>query len=598
MTTSTPLKFVGNVYSDAAFSSQPRKFFFATQDPKIGVNHFVTTVSHKVRYIGQITDVRIIDAGAGLEKRLTEMVSKDLPDVLVAKGGATKSIRLVEVSVVYVRSEDEENPDAEAPIVGPDYDASVYLASKEHINRVFIGNAKRTFPIGVVEQFGEFMPIHFHTDYVLGRKAGHAVLTGRSGVAAKTSYMTFMINSLLQSAKKQNLKVATIMFNVKDDDLLLLKESDCKSLELTDKERKMYETMGIEPEFSGRVRNFGLANFKSVVKNGMMKVGADFDPQQDVQPLRTQSNGKINLKMTPVFFTKNDIGNDDIAGESTSGAVVSLTDFFFEGLRHDKAGNFSSLCSRVNDQFDKIKREKPSATIREILAELRTFVGSLARSERGSDEKASITPEIAQKMRDYLYRFEKYYGGMVAFDFDCEYPHEKLWSEIKANDVWVFDVAEGHIGEHSRAVMIKYVLNEVKKVLDNRENRKEEERLDAIVICLDEINRYVASGDSDNGFKELMIDIARAWRSKGGILIGAGQILSELDHQFTSNMATKIVGQSDVSELSDKAYGDLPKNLREEAKYLPHGKKIIVHAGWNNVATLIHFPRPLSSIND
>lgn len=197
-------------------------------------------------------------------------------------------------------------------------------------------------------------------------------------------------------------------------------------------------------------------------------------------------------------------------------------------------------------------------------------------------------------MRSYLDRFVSYYGNIVDFSGQYEFDHQKLWDGLKANDVWVIDISPDVVNQHNQTVIIKYILNQVKKVL--QEKRSRANPLDYIIICLDEINRYIPA-DSDNEFKRDIIDIARAWRSKGGILFGAGQMMSEIDPQFVSNIGTKIIGCSDIAETSHTYYKGLPQSTRDGLSRLDPAEKTLVHSGWRGIAGItLKSPRPLNSI--
>ncbi|MGQ9554660.1 MAG: hypothetical protein ACUVWR_11155 [Anaerolineae bacterium] len=86
--------------------------------------------------------------------------------------------------------------------------------------------------------------------YVLGPESAHVNISGISGLATKTSYAMFVLQSILQTAPdKEN--IAVIILNVKQADLL---QVDQRGPELPPEQKEMWEAMGLEPKPFGKVR--------------------------------------------------------------------------------------------------------------------------------------------------------------------------------------------------------------------------------------------------------------------------------------------------------------------------------------------------------
>ena len=78
-------------------------------------------------------------------------------------------------------------------------------------------------PAGIIRMSnGDEAVAYLDTDYVLGPEAAHVNISGISGLATKTSYIIFLIQSILQTLDAS--KIATILLNVKYDDLLHIHE--------------------------------------------------------------------------------------------------------------------------------------------------------------------------------------------------------------------------------------------------------------------------------------------------------------------------------------------------------------------------------------
>ena len=98
-------------------------------------------------------------------------------------------------------------------------------------------------PAGVIRQSnGAEAVAYLDADYVLGPEAAHVNISGISGLATKTSYIIFLIQSILQTLDSS--KIATILLNVKYDDLLHIHEPRA----LAPHEHEMWERLGLRAE--------------------------------------------------------------------------------------------------------------------------------------------------------------------------------------------------------------------------------------------------------------------------------------------------------------------------------------------------------------
>lgn len=80
--------------------------------------------------------------------------------------------------------------------------------------------------------------------YVLGPESAHVNISGISGLATKTSYAMFLLQSILQTAPDKD-SIAVIILNVKQADLL---QVDKRGPELPPEQKEVWEAMGLEPK--------------------------------------------------------------------------------------------------------------------------------------------------------------------------------------------------------------------------------------------------------------------------------------------------------------------------------------------------------------
>jgi len=102
-------------------------------------------------------------------------------------------------------------------------------------------------------------PAYIDLGFVLGENGAHINISGQSGVAAKTSYATFLMAAMLQRGQGEDRYASAlregryIVFNMKGESLFFL---DCDSedwLKADEADRQMwssmYSAMGLDPEW-------------------------------------------------------------------------------------------------------------------------------------------------------------------------------------------------------------------------------------------------------------------------------------------------------------------------------------------------------------
>ena len=114
-----------------------------------------------------------------------------------------------------------------------------------------------------------------------------------------------------------------------------------------------------------------------------------------------------------------------------------------------------------------------------------------------------------------------------------------------------------------------------------------------VIIFVDELNKYAPSrrGDSESSILEYVLDIAARGRSLGVVLISAEQFMSEVHGQVVGNCATKVIGRSDSSELSDAAYRFIAQDVKAHLTRLDKGELLLSHPIYRQPVK-IEFPRP------
>jgi len=105
--------------------------------------------------------------------------------------------------------------------------------------------AKNRIPAGLISMSnGASAVAYIDRRYLLGPESAHINISGISGLATKTSYAMFVIQSILQKADDPS-KICVIIMNVKQADLLHIDE---KGPDLSADEKAMWEKLGLEPK--------------------------------------------------------------------------------------------------------------------------------------------------------------------------------------------------------------------------------------------------------------------------------------------------------------------------------------------------------------
>jgi len=82
--------------------------------------------------------------------------------------------------------------------------------------------------------------------YLLGPESAHVNISGISGLATKTSYAMFLIQSILQKTPEEEKKnLAVVILNVKHGDLLQIDQRREKDFSV--EEMEMWEALGLTP---------------------------------------------------------------------------------------------------------------------------------------------------------------------------------------------------------------------------------------------------------------------------------------------------------------------------------------------------------------
>ena len=380
--------------------------------------------------------------------------------------------------------------------------------------------------------------------YVLGPESGHVNISGISGLATKTSYAMFLLQSILQTAKEPE-KIAVIILNVKQADLL---QVDQRGPELPPEQKALWEAMGLEPK-----------PFKDV--HYILPRGEKGDPNC-FQP-------------TPSIYN---LYAYDLPG------TADKLDLLFSNI-NDPSGTIEGILGEVkeilnNNEADAIKMQS---------------WGMLLNFLKEAGDKGrwrSIATSSLAMFRRHLRRIvQTRQTGIFA---DSRSKNEKLLSNIlyniKGGHTYVVDIAK--LADDEQTLVFGDILRTIYSVKsEDTEVRTESSPVpEKVIIFVDELNKYAPSG-TDSPITQQVLDVAERGRSLGVILISAQQFMSAVHPRVTGNSATKIIGRTGSSEVNAPDYRFLDQEIRSAVTRLSKGELLISHAIYRQPIKVI-FPKP------
>jgi hypothetical protein len=412
-------------------------------------------------------------------------------------------------------------------------------------------------PCGV---FGdeEFMqPIHLHGEFLLGPEAGHLNVTGTSGLAAKTSYLMFLLKSIFaQPHLKGEKGVAAVLFNTKGADLLYLDRPAPTTL--PDFDAKVYARCGIEPGPFPSVEY--LAPYAS-----------------NLGTLATlRRNAELNDNPTrPITFGLSDLldnvevllNRDDVDAKADSYLYYLRDRFVRQGNQPLVAGHPEA-------------EKQPQARTIEQLVEIVEAQVAFAETHR-IDSIDSHHVQTVRKMLNRLRGVQNRFPGVIARDEGDEKPFAKGFRE---GTITVIDVSQ--IPSQAQALVFSAVISHLQEMMEERRLG-----VDRLIVAVDELNKYAPSGGVDTHILRALKDIAARGRYMGLTLFGAQQFRSRVDKEVVGNAATHAFGHIEAEEMAQPGYSWLPESVREKLRTLPAGEMLIRHPHFKQ-PIFVRFPRP------
>jgi len=388
--------------------------------------------------------------------------------------------------------------------------------------------------------------------YILGPESAHVNISGISGLATKTSYAMFLIQSILQKTQEEDKnKITVIILNVKHGDLLQIDQRREEKFSVG--EMEMWETLGLTPQpfasdkchyylprgRDGQPNSFLLPNFYEIY-------AYDLESTADKLDL-------LFAQIPDAYFT-----------------LESIISEIKEGIRNNEP-DFRNVHSWTNLLSGKpLFDPQTQAAVKEW------------RGIRGSSIGV---------FRRHMRRMVQV--GQSGIFVDTRSIREKSLGEeilkIKGGHTYVIDIAR--LYEHEQMLVFGDLLKSVYTLKGDPPEDRTEPIPEKIIFFVDELNKYAPAGPRPSPLTQLVLEIAERGRSLGVILISAQQFMSAVHERVTGNCATKVIGRSGSAEVLQPDYRFLDAEIKSNVTKLSKGELLLSHAVYRQPVKVI-FPKP------
>ncbi len=475
---------------------------------------------------------------------LANYVSYDFGDLSVEPHYERLGTTIAEAEVLY------NDQEIEMPVRDG---AAVEWADAEGIKDALgLRGFKEPIPAGyMLMSNGEEIPIEFEAAYLLGPEGAHLNIAGISGLATKTSYVMFLLNSIQQRLKDQ---VTIIIFNVKGSDLLAI---DQPNPDLTPAQRSEWK-----------------------------KCGLDDKPLENVTYLYPFAEKPDS------YYTLSHVQPDILEKQIAEGRAYNYI-YDVDTGRRKLALLFSDI-DDPNSTMESIAHQLPDIETQSWRA-FRTEIRS--RAKKGS-QKAGEIPIVSWRKFVRLLETRTHHDLFTERSVTRkEEKRQTLISEaisnLRSGDVLVIDIEP--LPDYLQCLVFGDVIQIIYGAKLGDEENISGERLGTVVIFADELNKYAPKSRSATGrtLTRDLLEITERGRSLGVVLFGAEQFRSGVHDRILGNCSTNIYGRTSAVEVAKcPDYAHFPRALQSAITRLPQGSLILQHAAFTTSLIKTRFPYP------
>lgn len=403
------------------------------------------------------------------------------------------------------------------------------------------------------------VPVHLHRDFLLGPESGHLNMTGTSGLAAKTSYILFLLKAIFEHYESgkpgEQSGVAALLFNTKGGDLLYIDREPKETL--PDEHLALYKRCGIDPTPFKKVVYFAPYDARNWTTLNSIRQHPELERENPTWPFAFGLQDIIDHFEVLV-------GRDDLDAKA-SGYLGYLRDEYVLGT------------GRAIEQGEAPRTAKTLGELTKIIrAELRR-----ADESSGTGKFGVHHPLTMRKVLNRLESLEHRYSGLISRDGVTEGP---LVRPLEPGTIYVVDVNE--LDSDAKDLVFASFVSQLKDKMEQRQLG-----VDKLIVMVDEMNKYAPTGGGDNHVSRALREISARGRYMGLTLFGAQQFRSRVDKEIVGNAATHAFGHIEAEELAQPGYSYFTPAVKEKLATLPTGDVLIKHPHFAQ-PIFVRFPLP------
>jgi DNA helicase HerA-like ATPase len=417
----------------------------------------------------------------------------------------------------------------------------------------------RRIPAGLIEMSnGTKAVAYLDKAFLVGPEGAHLNISGISGLATKTSYAMFLLQSLFQKDTEiaertgRPREYAAIILNVKHGDLLTIDQEET----LSEDDANVWRELGLVPKAFDNVQYLLPPD---------RNYGSNHKPNSAYQPNSYDIYG---------YALRETADKLDLLFSNTPDANETLDSLIGE-IAHGIQGN-EKRWQGVQTWHDLLWKEPlfdsgkgQSVQVGEVRA---SSVGRFRRLMRRMVETRDTGLFVDNRPKDIVQLGDRIKG-------------------IEAGQVIVVDIAQ--LQDWEQTLVFGDILRTVYSLY--AESDEDVPNLPKrTVIFVDELNKYAPAGGreaSKSPIVEQILEVAERGRSIGIVLFSAQQFLSAVHPRVAGNAATLVLGRNGAAELSSPDYRFIDADVKMNVTRLSKGQLLLSHAIYRQPVR-ISFPKP------
>jgi len=537
---------IGRVVGTEQKPTTPHQFFFWTaRETPIGIGAIVRVELDDRLVHGVVTDGF---AYSDLLSPLHAVLGADGDPGGASEPTIRTEVRLFAAAVLRQTPEEPLQP---VPL------GEVFLADDQDVVRAlrmdsYVEEPNKTgIPIGVYAAGGLEAPVYLDAEFLVGPEAAHLNITGVSGLATKTSAVTFLLSSIFQTFPRAKGSVAAVCFNVKGPDLCFLDQPG--ALESVD--QHLYERLGLTPEPFPSVRYY--APYKPD--------GINLNSLRSHEALAHNTEPLVWGLREVLDYAEVLLNRDDIDAKA---------DAFIDFLGERVVGREYHDTSLRGAAF----HVETFADLEEFFRAIFDYMESIGR---GSEVWRTHHIATIRKVRNRLGNISTRSKGLVTDDGEV---NDLSWGEFEDRAVYVVDVAG--LDPLAQDLVFARVVSKLREHLERRDLG-----VDHVVVFVDELNKYAPGDGPDTYVRRMILDLSERGRYLGLVLFSAQQFRSQVHRRVVGNAATAMFGRMDADELAMPVYGTLSAATKAKLAAMPKGELMVRHPHFTQ-PIFVRFPRP------